>query len=138
MKIECTDNKIIIYLHRYKLNIDNIEELNKSIKNIFIKLFKVYKLPILGYSKVYIYQNDKYGSILEIEKIYNNDYNLDIIDLKLIIFKDVPMYLEFDDYYFINKQMFIKNNKYYLNINNINDLWKYLEFGKVIYDKESY
>ncbi len=135
MKIECIEEKIIIYLHRYKLDIDNIDELNKSIKNIFIKLIRRYKLPILGYSKVYIYHNEKYGSILEIEKIYNNEYNMDIIDLKLIVFRNVPIFLEFDDDYFINQNVEFRNNKYYLNINDIDNIYKYLEFGKVVYNK---
>lgn len=138
MKIECIDEKITVYLHRYKLNVDNIEKLNKDIKNLFIKLIKVYKLPVLGYSKVYIYHNDKYGSILEIEKIYNNEYNMDIIDLKLIVFKDVLMYLEFDDFYFKDDNLLFKNNKYYLDISKIDNLYKYIEFGKIVCEKESY
>ena len=91
MKIECNDEKIIVYLHRYKLNIDDIDKLNKDIKTLFIKLIRVYKLPLLGYSKVIIYHNKNYGSVLEIEKIYNSEYNRDIIDLKLIIFKDTEI-----------------------------------------------
>ena len=113
MKIEYKDNKIIIYLYRYKLDIRDIEKLNKEIKSIFIKLIKVYKMDFFGYSKVHVYENKKYGSILEIEKIYQNDFNLDIIDLKLIIHEDAKFYLEMNDYLFDLKidEIFFKDNK---------------------------
>jgi len=137
MKIECNDEKIIIYLHRYKLNIDDIDKLNKDIKTLFVKLIRVYKLPLLGYSKVAIYHNKNYGSILEIEKIYNSEYNKDIIDLKIIIFNDIEIFLEFDDY-IENKNVFLKNNKYYLDISKIDSLYEYIEFGRIVYSKESF
>ena len=64
MKIEYSNNKIIIYLFKYDLTYDNVSSLNTEIKNIFIKLIKIYKLDFFGYFKVIIYRNKKYGSIL--------------------------------------------------------------------------
>ena len=138
MKIEYKENKIIIYLYRYKLDINNVEKLNKEIKNIFIKLIKVYKMDFFGYSKVHVYENKKYGSILEIEKIYNNEFNLDIIDLKLIIHENTKFYLEMDDYV-LDKEisnMFFKDNKYYVNIEKIDNITPLIEFGKIIYQNK--
>lgn len=137
MKIESKDNLIYIYLYRYKLDFSDMNNLNKEIKNVFIKLIKVYKLDFFGYSKVNIYENKKYGCILEIEKIYNNEFNDDLIDLKLIIHENTPFYLEFDDYLFdfFDKQVIRENNKYYLNLEDIDNLYKYIEFGKIVYEK---
>ena len=138
MKVEYKNNKIIIYLYRYKLDIHDVGKLNEEVKNIFIKLIKVHKMNFFGYSIVHVYENKKYGSILEIEKIYQNDFNLDIIDLKLIIHENTIFYLEMDDYLLDNemKDMFIKNNKYYINIENIDNVMPFLEFGNIIYQNK--
>ena len=135
MKIEIKDKKTYIYLYKYLLDFDNIDNLNKEVKNIFIKLIKKYKLDFFGYSKVDIYENKKYGCIMEIDRIESNDFYLDIIDLKLVIHRNTPFYLEFDDYYFdsLYKNIFIQNGKYYLNINDLDNLMKYLEYGKIVY-----
>jgi len=137
MKIEYDDNKTIIYLYRYILDFNDIDKLNREIKNIFIKLIKVYHLNLLGYFKVDIYENKKYGCILEIEKIFD-DFNIDIIDLKLVIHKSVDFYLCLDDYLFDYeiRNLQVIDNKYYININNLDNFLKYIEYGKIIYKNE--
>ena len=138
MKLEINDEKIIIYLYRYTLDLDNIENLNTQVKNIFIKLIKIYKMNIYGYFKVHIYSNKNYGNILEIEKKYLDDFMHDIIDLKLVIHENTPFYLEMDDYIFPLKKdkLIIKNKKYYLNLDDIDDIIKYIEYGKIVYKKK--
>ena len=138
MKIELTFNKVIIYLYQHKLNFDNLTDLNNEIKKIIIKIISKYQLDFSGYSKVSIYNNDKYGSILEIEKIYNLNYSSNI-NLKIIVYKNVPLYLEFDNLYFdelINK-LKIKNNKYYISVDDIDNIIKYIEYGRVYYRLDS-
>lgn len=136
MKIEKSDKKIIVYLYRYKLSFSNLEKLNEEIKNLFIKLIKVYHMNFFGYSKVDVYENKRYGSVLEIEKIYNNEFNIDIIDLKLIIHEDIPFYLEMDDYLFDIKpnDLYVLNNKFYINIEKLPNIMDYIEYGKIIYN----
>lgn len=138
MKIELINDKIIIYLYKYQLSFDSTVKLNDEIKSLFIKLIKVYHLDFFGYSKVHIYENKKYGSILEIEKIYNSEFNIEIIDLKLLVHRNTLFYLVFDDYYeFLkDKQMVIKNNKYYVDINLFDNILKYIEYGGIIYLKK--
>lgn len=134
MKIECIDNKIIVYLYKYKLSFDNIEKLNNEIKSIFIKLIKKYHFDFFGYSKVDIYENKKYGSILEINKIYNSDFNIEIIDLKLSVHRNMPFYLKIDDYFsFMSRKITVKEDKFYININDIDNILEYIEYGKIIY-----
>ena len=134
MKIECIDDKMIIYLYKDKLCLDDINILNKQVKSLFIKLIKKYHYDFFGFSKVNIYHNDLYGSVLEIEKIYNNEFNIDIIDLKLVIYNNVPFYIEISDNLYLDvKEDFIKDFKYYININKLDNLLKYLEYGKIAY-----
>ena len=134
MKIECVNDKIIIYLYAIDLFIDNIDNLNTQIKEIIVKIIKKYHINIFGFFKVNIYYNKEYGSILEIENIYSSEYNKDLIDLKIIIYKNVDFYLEIDDNIYLNKSNYIlKNNKYYIKIDQLNNLYKYLEYGKVVY-----
>lgn len=133
MKIENDDNKIIVYVFNEKIDINNIDSLNKKIKDIFVKIMKRYNYDFFGYNKVSVYHNDNYGFILEVEKIYNSVYNYQTIDLKIIIYKNVNIFLEFEDYYFTNLKY--KNNKFYLEITDDVDIIKYIEFGKIKYKK---
>ncbi len=134
MKIECIDDKIIVYLYNDTLPFDDINLLNKKIKELFIKIIKTYHLNFFGYSVVNIYHNDYYGSILEIEKIYNSDFNIDIMDLKVIIHKNVDFFLEIDDDLYVDSSDFtINNDKYYINLSKINNIYKYIEYGKIVY-----
>ncbi len=137
MKIECMNEKVIVYLYKYRLSFDDTDKLNQEIKNIFIRLIKKYHFNFFGYSIVNVYENKKYGCVLEIEQIYNNGFNIEIIDLKLIVHRNCNFYLEFNDYFFfLPHDLLIKNNKYYMNINNIDNLLKYSEFGKLIYNEK--
>lgn len=136
MKIEFMVDRIVVYLYQHKLDFNDLNNLNNEIKKIFVKLMKKYQISFLGYSKVSIYNNDKYGNILEIEKIYDNrEFNISTIDLKIIVYKDVVMYLEFDDYLFSRKPKGLKimDGKYYININDINNIVEYIEYGKINY-----
>ena len=136
MKIEFIVDKIIIYLYHDNLDIDDIDSLNKKIKNLFVNLIKKYEINLFGYFKVSIYHNKNYGSILEIEPIYHCEFNMSTIDLKIIIYKNTTMYLEFNDWYFdsIPKNLIVKDHKYYLDINEIDKIEKYLEYAKIKYE----
>lgn len=136
MKIEYSDNKIIVYNYCYLLNINDVEKLHNDIKKIFLKLIKSYHINLIGYNIVNVYQHNNYGCILEIENLYNDNFNIDIIDLKLIVHQKQDFYLEFNDYLFNEylKDIIYYNNKYYLNIDKIENIYKYIEFGKIVYN----
>ena len=135
MKVDFKNDKIIVYLYDFNLNINNADALNEKIKDLIIMIIKKYKVNFFGYSKIVIYNNEKYGSIIEILPIVTNDFSFNTIDLKIVVYKNTPMYLELDNCYSLEmfKKVFIKNNKYYLNINNIENIAKYIELGKIIY-----
>lgn len=135
MKIESIDNKVIVYLYGETIDINNYDEMNKKIKDFFIKIMKRYNFDFFGYSKVSVYHNDNYGIILEIEKIYDMVTKYNTIDLKIIVYKNTPMYIELSDLLFIDdfKKIIVYHGKYYLEIDNGLDINKYIEYGKVRY-----
>lgn len=135
MKIKYDDDKIIVYVYEYKFNFDNMDILNKEIKNLFIKLIKSYKVMLKGYLNVKIYVNKKYGYILEIEKI-DSFIELDIVDLKVSIIDDVPFYLKTDNYLIISNcnNIYYDNDYFYVDILEIDNLYL-LEYGDIIYNQ---
>ncbi len=137
MKIDIQKEKIIIYLYQYSFSFNNKDNLNKEIKNLFIKLIRKYSLNLFGFNKVMIYENKIYGSIIEIENIAVDNFCPEIIDLKISVFNDVVFYFEFDEDYFIScyDNITLKNNKYYLEIKEKADIYKYIEYGKIIIKK---
>ena len=136
MKVVFEDKKVYVYLYNTVINIDDFEDVNNEIKKVFIRLIKKYQLNFNGYNKVIIYYNSNYGLIIEIENVYQS-INTNNIDLKIVIYKDVDMYLEFDDYCFTKKpkKLIMKDSKYYLDLNNISDITEYIEYGRVIFKK---
>ena len=135
MKVEFSIDKVIIYLYQYNLSINNIDILSKEIKNIFASLIKKYNIDFFGYLKVNIYNNSKYGNIIEINKIIDNNLYSNIIDLKITVYKDYPMYFEFDNYYddILPIKTINKEGKYLININKVENILKYIEYGKINY-----
>ena len=135
MKLEFKNNLLIIYLYKYLFDYQDNKLLHQEIKTLFINLIKNYHISLFGFLKVDIYENKKYGCILEVSKINDND--LDYLDLKIIIHSNVNFYLVMDKYYFFNlKDVVYKDNKYYINIVNIDNIVKYIEFGNIEYDKK--
>ena len=132
MKIKHLNDLIIIYLYKYQFDINNKNDLYQEIKNLFVNLIKNYKLNLFGYYKVDIYENKKYGYILEINKIYGNDN--DFIDLKLILHHNTKFYLMIDDFFFLDLCDVIKYQNC-IDIEKIDNLDKIIEFGEIRYDK---
>jgi len=137
MKIEVVDNKIIVYLFNENINVNDILELNNKIKDIFLRIMKKSNYDFFGYNKVDVYYNENYGTVLEVERIGNNEFNYQRIDLKIVVYKNAVMFFEFDDYYFDKKpkSLVLKDGKYYLKIDNKLNVWKYIEFAKIKYKK---
>lgn len=124
---------INVYLYKYFLDYDSKDKLHREIKELFVNLIKNYNLDLFGYFKVDIYENKKYGCILEINKIYGD--NTEFIDLKIILHRKTTFYLVMDEYYYFDlKDILYRNNKYLINIENIDNLDKYIEYGEINYD----
>ena len=141
MKIEDNDDLIIIYLiDTFYGNLEK-NELIKEIKKIFIRLTEYYDYKLQGIFDVYLYENMKYGTVLEIiskdELLFRREY----IDINLKIFKNIKFYFKTKDYFIINKykNIYYYKNNYYIDIENIDNYLKVLEHGMLLYkEKDSY
>ena len=141
MKIEIIDEKIVLYLYNYFFKSLDKDNITKEIKDLFIRLIKYYKLKINGIYEVLVYENKKYGTILEIIKQEELLFHKDLIDIKVKIFKDVNIYLKSDNYFIFDKfkNIYYKDNNYYIDIKNINKLINIIEFIDIIYnEKDNY
>lgn len=141
MKIQINDENITIYIFE-NINKENLEKenLEEYIKKIIINIKNRYKKKISGYYQIYVYQNNNYGLIIDMEKIDELDIFPDIIDIKVEVIYDSDIYLKFSDYFLIEKEnnIFYYKDNYYLNINDINkkNLLKLSEFYTIVYGKE--
>lgn len=135
MKIKTSKNKITVQIITQK----EISNINDYIKKVILTLKRKYKIDIFGFYKVNVYINNKIGIIIDIIKDHDIDYINDLLDLKIKVYNNSPMFLEFDDYVFKEKKdLIIKNNNYYLEVTKIekNELLKLIEFCKIIYGEK--
>ncbi len=140
MKITLKDNLIYIFINKKLINesLEKEEEIYGFIKDIVLKLKKKRIQDISGLYNVYVYQNSKYGLILELTKEDEIEFFQDIIDLKVNFIKNSPIYLELEDIFLIkNINKKIINKKYYVNINDLDEkqFLKLTEFSKIIFGK---
>lgn len=135
MKIRTSKNKITVQIITQK----EISNINDYIKKVILTLKRKHKVDIFGFYKVNVYINNKIGIIIDIIKDHDIDYINDLLDLKIKVYNNSPMFLEFDDYVFKEKKdLIIKNNNYYLEVTKIekNELLKLIEFCKIIYGEK--
>lgn len=139
MKVDIKNENFIIYVNKYLINYDmkNKKDIEENIKDLLIRIRKIYKIKLSGYYKIKIYQNDLYGLIFECIKEDDLDFFLDFCDLKINILYDSKILLESDDFFIFNnnKKTYKKGNKFYINIKDLNELEiiKLSEFCKIKY-----
>lgn len=138
MKVDIKNDNFIIYVNKYLINYDmkNRKDIEENIKDLLIRIRKIYKIKLSGYYKIKIYQNDLYGLIFECIKEDDLDFFPDFCDLKINILYDSKILLESDDFFiFNNKKTYKKGNKFYINIKDLNELEiiKLSEFCKIKY-----
>lgn len=139
MKVDIKNDNFIIYVNKYLINYDmkNRKDIEENIKDLLIRIRKIYKIKLSGYYKIKIYQNDLYGLIFECIKEDDLDFFPDFCDLKINILYDSKILLESDDFFIFNnnKKTYKKGNKFYINIKDLNELEiiKLSEFCKIRY-----
>lgn len=139
MKVDIKNDNFIIYVNKYLINYDmkNRKDIEENIKDLLIRIRKIYKIKLSGYYKIKIYQNDLYGLIFDCVKEDDLDFFPDLCDLKVNILYDSKMLLESDDFFIFNnnKKTYKKGNKFYINIKDLNELEiiKLSEFCKIKY-----
>ena len=139
LKVDIKNDNFIIYVNKYLINYDmkNKKDIEENIKDLLIRIRKIYKIKLSGYYKIKIYQNDLYGLIFECIKEDDLDFFPDFCDLKINILYDSKILLESDDFFIFNnnKKTYKKGNKFYINIKDLNELEiiKLSEFCKIKY-----
>lgn len=139
MKVDIKNDNFIIYVNKYLINYDmkNRKDIEENIKDLLIRIRKIYKIKLSGYYKIKIYQNDLYGLIFDCVKEDDLDFFPDLCDLKVNILYDSKMLLESEDFFIFNnnKKTYKKGNKFYINIKDLNELEiiKLSEFCKIKY-----
>lgn len=108
---------------------DNIIDM---VKDFILKI--KHKLKMCGFYKVKVYVNKKVGMFLDIIKIEDIEFSNNI-DLRVIVCLNEDIYFETDDYYILpnNIKMRYFRGKYYVNINDVDNIYSILEFGRFIY-----
>ena len=124
------------------------KDIEKFLKDKIIKLKKKYHKDISGFYNVNVYQNNKYGLIIELLHESDIDYFKDLIDIKVNVYYDSDIYLELDDYFLINKykNKYSYDNKYYISIDDISyidmivlsDFYKYIYGNKLLSIKNQF
>ncbi len=139
MKVDIKNDNFIIYVNKHLINYDmkNRKDIEENIKDLLIRIRKIYKIKLSGYYKIKIYQNDLYGLIFECIKEDDLDFFPSFCDLKINILYDSKILLESDDFFIFNnnKKTYKKGNKFYINIKDLNELEiiKLSEFCKIKY-----
>lgn len=141
MKLDIQNEKIVVYLYNYFFKTKEKDKLVKEIKNIFLKLIKNYDLNINGRYEVYVYENSKYGTILEIFEKDELLFPKELIDIKVKIMDKTNIYLKTNNYFVLEKynNIYYFDSYFYINILDINNLINIIEFVDIIYnEKDNY
>ena len=139
MKVEITDDGLRIFVQNVyfkNLDWDNKEEVALRIKDLFIKIKKRYSLFIKGLYKVKVYPH-KIGVIIEAILIDEDNYNNVDVDLRIIVLYQKDIYLKIDDHDFLGDLdiSYFYKDSYYVDLNEIDDIYKYIEYGNIVFDK---
>jgi len=140
MKIKMeNEEKIVLYLYNYFFKNLEKDVVTKEIKNLFIKLIKNYQIKINGIYEVVVFENLKYGTILEIIKKEELLFHPDLIDIKVKIIKDSSIYLKTNNYFVLEKyhNIYYLDKSYYININDIDNILNLIEYVDIIYNQNS-
>ena len=129
----------------YKLFIQNIyfKDINwndkecviERIKEIITKIKKRYNLKIKGLYRVKVYPS-KVGVILYVLLLDEENYsNLDL-DLRIIVIFNKDVYLKIEDSSFVNNLPYKYRNSYYINVEDITNIDKHIEYGSIVLEDE--
>ena len=141
MKIELvSDNSFTIFINnKYikSIDYDDKNEIVDVVKDIIFK-FKD-KLNLRGFYKVKVFVNSKLGLFLNIIKIEDMEFS-NSIDLRVIVCMNEKIYFKTAYYEVIPeniKTKFIKNY-FYIDVDDIDNVFDILEFGKFVYGDTLY
>lgn len=102
----------------------------KSYVNNLILILKDYDINLSGFYSINIYTS-KYVNIILFNFI---DDLCDVFDYKIKVYTD-KIYFKFKDYFNVNNYDFFKDGYYFINVNKLDNIIKYIEFGDFVIKK---
>lgn len=149
MRLIIDENIVIfldkIYLHTLDLTNQNLIE--KKLIKLINKIQNKYSIDLNGYYNVFIYKDNNYGLIIDMQKeeLEYLDYFNNQIELNIEVIEDSFLY-KIEDIFWLNKSILNKciiyknGDTIYLkakdNLNNF-ELGIILENGEIIYGKQA-
>ena len=149
MRLIIDENIVIfldkIYLHTLDLTNQNLIE--KKLIKLINKIQNKYSIDLNGYYNVFIYKDNNYGLIIDMQKeeLEYLDYFNNQIELNIEVIEDSFLY-KIEDIFWLNKSILNKciiyknGDTIYLkakdNLNNF-ELGIILETGEIIYGKQA-
>lgn len=121
MKIEYSEDALIIYIHRYEASMDftNKSKVEQYFRGLFLKLKKYYGIELSGYYNIEVYYDKVYGAIIQLEKEELDYYPSfdETLDMRISIISDQSILYKIEEYTreFKGKWYFYKD-QYYLKI----------------------
>lgn len=139
MKIELISNDSFnIFINKeYFKNVDFQDKDNiiDIVKELILRLKD--KLHMNGFYKVKAYVNDRVGIFIDTLKIEELEFSNNI-DLRVIVCLNEDILFELEDISQLPRSIKVRRlyNKYYVDIDDIDNLYSILEFGRFIYGNE--
>ncbi len=146
MKVEMNSKKdMILYLPNIHIDFNTMEEVEKDLKNILLKLKYNYAIEVQGFYEVRAYSDTLYGLILEIDgdRLDYFDYFDGEIDLRIELIEEEFLY-EIEDILVLPKDILKKNeiyfwkDKYYLKAEKNINMDQLLEYVDCIHYKKPF
>lgn len=140
MKVEkINDDLINIYFNPFyfkDIDLNNKLELIEVIKDLIKKAESRYKLFLSGFYKIKVYPNKKLGVFLNIIKIDDNEFS-NTTDFRIVIYPNEKFFLETELYeLFNNVDMRYCNNKFYIDIDDVDNILPISDMVDVIYGSD--
>ena len=140
MKLEkINDDLINIYFNPFyfkDIDLNNKLELIEVIKDLIKKAESRYKLFLSGFYKIKVYPNKKLGVFLNIIKIDDNEFS-NTTDFRIVIYQNEKFFLETELYeLFNNVEMRYFNNKFYIDIDDVDNILPISDMVDVIYGSD--
>ena len=134
-----TENNYSIFIIKEsfnKIDFSKEKDLEKIISKIILYLKYEYDLLLKGIYEVEIFINNKVGAFIYIEKIDTYIPYKDI-DLKIKVILESTFYFKTKDYDVLKDKnnVYLYQDEYYINVNELDNIIKYIEFGEVIHNE---
>ncbi len=135
MKVIIDNEKnILLYLPAFQMDFHAMDQVEKELRNIFLRLKYYYFIDIQGFYEVKVYKDRHYGLILELKKdlLEYFDYYEDEIEMRIELIEvdfvyEVKDILELPKEIREKSELYLVKNKYYVQVKEEIEMEKLLE-----------